>query len=386
MGGSSSGGSSSGGSSGGTSGTSGGSSGGSSGAASGGSSASGRTDGDPDPDEEDDDPDDEKDDCDQSGGKIGSNFVGLPSSVPDSDGRVTLAAGPGGGTGSTTQEVQAALAKAAAAALSASSAAVPGYDTYEEAEQALRDALDASAADGDAGLNPNVGGGAGLNPSVGSHCDPQGNPNTPNNDPMHALDDVPDYRPGIQQSKDWAREVEEIAKKNPLTEDLTAEDAWVIAKYTGSWASDLNKYLRGGKVPGSFHDPSAKVDLMDDALSHLPPVPDLTVYRGTFMPDNILQQLLDGDPVTFPEYLSTSTDLGKAETALGRANGGGMKGEKVLLEIETSNGRNVDPLSRYRGKESEVLIPRDGKFEMTSVETRVIDGKEVKVVKVKQTG
>ncbi|MFJ8001402.1 ADP-ribosyltransferase [Streptomyces sp. NPDC096310] len=265
--------------------------------------------------------------------------------------------------------------KLAAASKAVGGAAVPGYDTYQEAEEAAKAAFGDECPNKDEETDHND-----LD-KAGSDKD-----KNPVLDPLHALDGIPTYTPGPAKSKDWAREVEEIAKKNPLTENFTAQDALVVANYTGSWAADLNRYLRGGKVPGSFKNPEAKVKMMDEALSHLPPVPDLTVYRGTFMPESVLEGLIDGNEVGFPEYLSTSTDLGKAETALDRANGGGIKGEKVLLEIETSNGRNVDPLSRYRGKESEVLIPRDGKFTMTSQETRVINGKEVKVIKVTQTG
>ncbi|MFE4056321.1 ADP-ribosyltransferase [Streptomyces sp. NPDC059096] len=271
------------------------------------------------------------------------------------------------------QAVKSLLEQVAAAAKAAGAAAVPGYDTYQEAEAAAQ-----AAFGNECGKDDKQDGDDDRNSSgVGQ---------APTRDPLHALDDIPTYTPGPAASKEWARKVEEIAKKNPLTENFTANDALVIANYTGSWAADLNQYLRTGNAPGSFKNPDAKVQLMDEALSHLPPVPDLTVYRGTFMPENILQQLTSGNEVAFPEYLSTSTDLAKAESALGRANGGTVPGENVLMEIETSNGRNIDPLSRYRGKESEVLIPRDGKFTMTGQETRIINGKEFKVIKVTQTG
>lgn len=87
-----------------------------------------------------------------------------------------------------------------------------------------------------------------------------------------------------------------------------------------------------------------------------------------------------------PEYLSTSTDIKKAEGAAAKAKSNGRDGESVLVRIETDNGRNVDPLSRYRGKESEVVIPRDGKFTQTGTETTIINGKEYKVIVLKQTG
>ncbi|MEW1723128.1 ADP-ribosyltransferase [Streptomyces sp. NPDC093109] len=202
----------------------------------------------------------------------------------------------------------------------------------------------------------------------------------------HALDEIPTYRAGPVARRDWATEVARIAAANPLTENLTADDALAVADYTGSWALDLNNYLRGRETGASRGDQlSDRVERMDRALRHLPPV-EGTVYRGTFMPDDVIRRLAAGEQVGMPEYLSTSTDVARAERGVLQANGRGAAGERVLLRIETNNGRNIDPLSRYRGVESEILIPRGGTFEQTGTETTRIDGKEYKVIVMRQTG
>lgn len=165
--------------------------------------------------------------------------------------------------------------------------------------------------------------------------------------PDHALDDIPRYRAGLPSvRRGWAQEVADIAGRNPLTEDLTAEDALAVADYTGDWALDMNNYLRGRPVPGNrANQVNDRIDGMDRALSHLPPAQG-TFLRGTFMPAETIERLRRGDQVGMPEYLSTSTD---------------------------------------RGRESEVVIPRGGTFEQTRTGTTRIDGKEYKVIYLKQT-
>uniref|UniRef100_UPI000626DE5E ADP-ribosyltransferase n=1 Tax=Streptomyces odonnellii TaxID=1417980 RepID=UPI000626DE5E len=277
-------------------------------------------------------------------------------------------------------EPDAAAAQAAMQAMVTASLA--GFGTYEDAEQAAQDAL-GSEQDGP---NPEIGDDNPNDPNVeqgdlGS-CDDANRPM----DAFHALDEIPTYRPGKDGRKEWSEEVERIAQENPLTKDFTAEDALIIADYTGPWANDANMYLRGQPVSGSR---AAKVpefiEKMDRALEHLPPV-SATVYRGTFMPQEMLDRYAAGEEITMPEYLSTSTDINKAQRAAANAKSNGRQGESVLVRIETDNGRNIDPLSRYRGRESEVLIPRDGKFTQTGTETTIIDGKEYKVIVLKQTG
>ncbi|MYZ35924.1 MULTISPECIES: ADP-ribosyltransferase, partial [unclassified Streptomyces] len=285
-------------------------------------------------------------------------------------------------------EPDAASAQAALQALSAAS--LSGFGTYQEAEDAVQQAL---GSDQDQ-LNPNVGGDNPGDPTVdqdnpgdpslgGSCSDPDANQPM---DPFHVLDDIPPYRPGKDGRKEWSEEVERIARENPLTKDFTAEDALIIADYTGPWANDANMYLRGQPVSGSRAGKVPEfIEKMDRALEHLPPV-SATVYRGTFMPQDMLDKYAAGEEITMPEYLSTSTDINKAQRAAANAKSNGRQGESVLVRIETDNGRNIDPLSRYRGRESEVLIPRDGKFTQTGTETTIIDGKEYKVIVLKQTG
>ena len=269
-------------------------------------------------------------------------------------------------------------------------AAMSSFDTYQEAEDALSDAFGGgdptgpNVSGGNPG-SPNVSGSgegaAGACPDTSTPGVAQGEPPTVTN-PMNVLDSIPDYRPGDRNG--WAQEVEDIAKKNPLTKDFTATDAKIIADYTGSWALDANKYLRSGEIGKARAGKIDEfIDKMDTALEHLPPIPDATLYRGTFMPQDMIDKFAAGGEVTMPEYLSTSTDIKRSAGFVDKAkpNPGG---ENVLVEIKSSQGRNIDPLSRYRGVESEVLIPRDGKFKQVGTETKIIDGKKYEVMILEQ--
>ncbi|MGW2515216.1 ADP-ribosyltransferase, partial [Streptomyces scopuliridis] len=341
---------------------------------------------DDDQDEDDQDDEDKKNDC-LNGSKIA--FSGPVSTGAAGDGRyalasaavrtrvvvsgVTLAADPGS-------------VSAMDLAQSVSGSSIAGVDTYQDVEDRLSNALGLTdeprpePEPNDPGPEP----GPESEPEPDPEPGPDGGNCSERPNPMTVLDGVPDFRPG--DKKNWAQEVEEIARKNPLTKDFTAQDALIIADYTGSWAEDANKYLRGHPIPGRRGEQVPKfIERMDSALEHLPPVGG-TFYRGTFMPDELIEKFANGEEVEMPEYLSTSSDPAKADRAAENAKSNGRQGEKVVLEVTTDDGRNIDPLSRYRGKESEVLIPRGGKFVKTGETTKIIGGKEYKVIQVKQVG
>ncbi|MFJ1913108.1 ADP-ribosyltransferase [Streptomyces sp. NPDC088147] len=358
------------------------------GGASGGSggSSGGKNDDNKDDDNKDDDQDedneDKKNDC-LNGSKVA--FSGPVSTGAVGDGRYTLASaavrtrvGTGGVlVGGVSLAADPGSASAMDLVQSVSGSSLAGVDTYQDAEDRVVTAL---------GLTdePRPEPEPDPEPEPEPEPGPDGESCSERPDPMTALDDVPKY--GSTDRKDWARKVEEIARQNPLTKDFTAEDALIVADYTGSWAEDANKYLRGQPIPGSRSNSVPKfIERMDRALDHLPPV-DGTFYRGTFMPDELLEKFANGEEVEMPEYLSTSSDPAKADRAAENSKSNGRKGEKVVLEVTTDNGRNIDPLSRYQGKESEVLIPRGGKFVKTGEKTKIIGGKEYKVIEVKQVG
>ncbi|MFD8920217.1 ADP-ribosyltransferase [Streptomyces sp. NPDC059569] len=368
------------------------------GGASGGSggSSGGRNDDNKDDDNKDDDQDEDQDDDNEdnednedkkndclNGSKVA--FSGPVSTGAAGDGRYTLASaavrtrvGTGGVlVGGVSLAADPGSASAMDLVQSVSGSSLAGVDTYQDAEDRVVTAL---------GLTdePRPEPEPDPEPEPEPEPGPDGESCSERPDPMTALDGIPKY--GSTDRKDWARKVEEIARQNPLTKDFTAEDALIVADYTGSWAEDANKYLRGQPIPGSRSNSVPKfIERMDRALDHLPPV-DGTFYRGTFMPDELLEKFANGEEVEMPEYLSTSSDPAKADRAAENSKSNGRKGEKVVLEVTTDNGRNIDPLSRYQGKESEVLIPRGGKFVKTGEKTKIIGGKEYKVIEVKQVG
>ncbi|MFE2845152.1 ADP-ribosyltransferase [Streptomyces scopuliridis] len=341
---------------------------------------------DDDEDKDDDKDKDKKNDC-LNGSKIA--FSGPVSTGAAGDGRYTLASAAVRTrvvVSGVTLAADSGNASAMDLAQSVSGSSIAGVDTYQDVENRLSHALGLTneprpePEPNDPGPEP----GPESEPEPESEPGPDGGNCSERTDPMTVLDDIPDFRPG--DKKNWAQEVEEIARKNPLTKDFTAQDALIIADYTGSWAEDANKYLRGQQIPGRRGEQVPKfLERMDSALEHLPPV-EGTFYRGTFMPDELIERFANGDEVEMPEYLSTSSDPAKADRAAENAKSNGRKGEKVVLEVTTDDGRNIDPLSRYRGKESEVLIPRGGKFVKTGETTKIIGGKEYKVIQVKQVG
>ncbi|MFJ9031530.1 ADP-ribosyltransferase [Streptomyces sp. NPDC102274] len=356
----------------------GGSDGGGSGGSSGGKNDDNKdddTDEDNDDDKDDNDNDDGKKDC-RDGTKVA--FFGPVTTGAAGDGRYTLASAAVR-TRVVVSGVTLAADPGSASAMdlvqSLSGFSIAGVDTYQDAENRLSNAL---------GLTDEPR----PEPEPASEREPEPGPDggscpeRPN--PMTALDGVPKYRNGDR--KNWSEEVEKKADENPLTEDLTAEDALIIADYTGPWAEDANKYLRGQPISGLRAGRVPEfIEKMDRALEHLPPV-EGTFYRGTFMPDELMERFANGEQVEMPEYLSTSSDPAKADRAAENAKANGRKGENVVMEVITDNGRNIDPLSRYSPKESEVLIPRGGKFEQVGVKTKIIGGKEYKVIQVKQVG
>ncbi|MFI6085083.1 ADP-ribosyltransferase, partial [Streptomyces sp. NPDC051217] len=325
---------------------------------------------DEDKDDEDKDDEDKKDDCRDTN----VAYFGPVTTGAAGDGRYTLAS-----AGTRTPVVYSGSGSMLLAApgdpspadlaMSISGSSIAGVDTYQEAEDRLSDAL---------GLTDEP------KPKPAVKPKPPHLKGCPVKTPMNVLDDIPDYKAGKDGRKEWSEAVEKIAKQNPMTEDFTAEDALTIADYSGYKAETVNKWLRD--PANSDSDPNELRDKMDRALEHLPPV-EGTFYRGTFMPDEMIKKFASGETVEFPEYLSTSSDPAKADRALKKTEAKNIPGgENVLLEIETDNGRNIDPLSRYRGLESEVLVPRGGQFEKVGETTKMIGGKEYKVIKVKQVG
>ncbi|WP_330174478.1 ADP-ribosyltransferase [Streptomyces sp. NBC_01498] len=330
--------------------------------------------------DEDKDDEDDKDDCPDA---TNASYYGPLTTGVSGSGRYTLASA-GVRTGGPGSLYAGGVALAAPVPMSpadlmltTAGVSLPGVDTYQDIENQISNAL---------GLTDEPDNPPDPAPETGPEEDdgngePGGSCSTPT-DPMTVLDGIPDFRPA--DKKQWAQEVEDIARQNPLTKDFTAEDALIVADYTGSWALDANKYLRGDPIPGRRGERVPEfIERMDQALEHLPPVQG-TFHRGTFMPEDLLERFANGDEVELPEYLSTSSDPAKADRAAKNAKSNGRKGENVVMEITTDDGRNIDPLSRYRGKESEVLIPRGGKFVKTGETTKIIDGKEYKVIQVKQ--
>ncbi len=96
------------------------------------------------------------------------------------------------------------------------------------------------------------------------------------------------------------------------------------------------------------------------------------------------QALKTGEPIKYKPFMSSSLDPGTAGAFT--ANNGGVE---TILEVTASRGLYVDPISKNSG-ERELLLPRNGSYKVTGIETRTVEAqsmgkkytKKVRVVKV----
>lgn len=131
---------------------------------------------------------------------------------------------------------------------------------------------------------------------------------------------------------------------------LDRETRQAIEDYTGSSYGILNRRLMRGEWEGSYYEDIAR--LLDDAFYEAPPVTTpFMVYRG-----------IDSDEFIrdIRAFVSTSLDVEEATRRAGR--------RCCLLRITVMPGSRVLPIESVseHADEAEVLLPRVGRFEVTS--------------------
>jgi hypothetical protein len=84
-----------------------------------------------------------------------------------------------------------------------------------------------------------------------------------------------------------------------------------------------------------------------------------TTYRGTNLPDAVLERWIPGNTVHDPAFTSSSTSPAIAESF--RAG----KGGNAYIQVEGRSGVDVQPMSMF-GHEAEILFDRGVNFDVVS--------------------
>jgi hypothetical protein len=206
---------------------------------------------------------------------------------------------------------------------------------------------------------------------------------------------------------EWAIADNEVSKIGRVFKDgnnFNREVAKAIKDYTAEGYIEINEFLRDrpinrgvynaktGKIERvdiaddspEIKEIAAKVVAMDRVYAELKDLEeDTPVYRGLGgNADNRLEAIMElkpGDVYKDPGFLSTSPRKTMAQ--------GFLEGEpQVLMEINlkggTKNAKDIKPLNVYG--ETEILLNRDMDLEVEGIEDTTINGKLVRVIKLKE--
>lgn len=141
----------------------------------------------------------------------------------------------------------------------------------------------------------------------------------------------------------------EFATKIP---DLSLLEGDAIRRYTTGDYVEVNEALRKDQLTDAQ---VAFVKVLDVALTKLPKVENIKVYRGT---TTQYESLVESQISSFPSYASTSIDQSIAEDRF-------MKDRLMVIEIKF--GYDVTSVSQA-GQEREVLLPRNFEYYVQSIE------------------
>ena len=164
---------------------------------------------------------------------------------------------------------------------------------------------------------------------------------------LNRLDDL-----GLEKGGDeWAQAV------NEAYPDLSPQGAKGLWDYTTNDGYEtMNGALRSPATfaPDDLAIAQERIAMVDRGLAELPAQPG-TTFRGTNLPESVLDDYRVGNVVSDNAYWSTSTDVAEAQRFRGSGN--------ALFEIEGQTGRDIARLSEYP-TESEVLFGHGTRFEV----------------------
>ena len=150
--------------------------------------------------------------------------------------------------------------------------------------------------------------------------------------------------------------------------DLTRQELKAVYDYSGPQYEVINGWLRDPSMAVSADIPKT-VETLNKFLDRLPPH-EGTVFRGTKVPQHIIDEALRTGVYRDPAFFSTSTKPNVAEMFMGRLKP--EPGEaRVLFEIENASGSNIHPMSMY-AKQDEILFKSGVEFDI--VDAKHADG------------
>jgi hypothetical protein len=129
-----------------------------------------------------------------------------------------------------------------------------------------------------------------------------------------------------------------------------------IRLYTGSAYDEINSYLRGTDSTFNIRTPEELAQISDDisrGLDRLPPY-EGTTFRGTNLPDSILDNIEQGGRYSDPAFSSTSESIDVAQNFRSDGN--------ALFHIDGTAGRDIQHISIFDKTEAEVLFDKGHEF------------------------
>ena len=130
-----------------------------------------------------------------------------------------------------------------------------------------------------------------------------------------------------------------------------------IRLYTGNAYDEINSFLRGTEPELGFRRTPEELGQISDNIStgldRLPPYEGVT-YRGTNLPDHILDDITPGGRYSDPAFSSTSESTSVAQQFRGDGNS--------MFHIDGNSGRDIQHISVYDKTEAEVLFDKAHEF------------------------
>ena len=174
---------------------------------------------------------------------------------------------------------------------------------------------------------------------------------------IEALPQAPHYTEATPEAvKAW---VDACIEQIP---DLSREELMAVYTYSGPQYKLINGWLRDPSMAVPADIPKT-VETLNKFLDRLPQHGD-EVFRGTQVPQHIIDRALKDKVYRDPAFFSSSTTREVAESF--RDSGDLEPGNaRVLFEIENASGSNVRPMSMY-ATEDEVLFKSGIDFDVVN--------------------
>jgi SPP1 gp7 family putative phage head morphogenesis protein len=147
---------------------------------------------------------------------------------------------------------------------------------------------------------------------------------------------------------------------------LTKDESRAILDYTDDYFIYINEHLRLGTEPTERTEHYLKkIPIISETLQKLPKYQN-TVYRGIGVYDEASFEEMKA----FYTNNDRMQDKGFVSTSTRREEGEGYQGlpYTVFMEIESTNGRYINPLSKWKDEEFEVLFDKGTTFAIISTE------------------